>query len=58
MESRALSPEMLAGQDCVVIVADHSAYDWRVIAEHSPLLVDTRGATRGLSTKAGRIIRA
>ncbi len=28
--------------DCVVIVTDHSVYDWRAIKEHAALLVDTR----------------
>jgi UDP-N-acetyl-D-glucosamine dehydrogenase len=58
MESQALTVEMLASQDCVVIVTDHSAYDWKFVAEHAPLLVDTRGATRGLGLPPGRVVRA
>ncbi len=58
MESQALTPEMLGGQDCVVIVADHTAYDWEAVARHSPLLIDTRGATRGLKAPPGRIVKA
>ncbi len=52
MESRALSPEVLGGEDAVVIVTDHSAYDWRMIVEHAPLVIDTRGATRGLGSRS------
>jgi UDP-N-acetyl-D-glucosamine dehydrogenase len=58
MTSQALTPEYLAGQDCVVVVTDHSAYDWNAIIAHAPLVVDTRNATRGVATGPGRIVRA
>jgi len=32
--------------DCVVLVTDHAAFDYSAIAEHSPLIVDTRNAFR------------
>ena len=38
--------------DCVVIVADHSAYDWAHVAEHAHVILDTRMATRGVNGKA------
>ena len=31
MESQELTPEYLESRDCVVIVTDHSAYDWERI---------------------------
>ena len=34
--------------DCVLIVTDHSDYDYVWIAEHASLVVDTRNATRGI----------
>ena len=43
-----LTAEVLAEQDCVVIVTAHSSYDYAWISEHAPTLVDTRGVTRGL----------
>src|SRR6202035_2354103 len=52
LESQALTPKYLQAQDCVVIVTDHSAYDWVDIVKHSELVVDTRNATR--EVKAGR----
>jgi UDP-N-acetyl-D-glucosamine dehydrogenase len=58
MTSQLLSPEFLAAQDCVVIVADHSAYDWHWIVNHASLVVDTRNATRGIEAPPGRIVRA
>jgi UDP-N-acetyl-D-glucosamine dehydrogenase len=34
--------------DCVLIVTDHSDYDYRRIVEQSQLVVDTRNATKGI----------
>jgi UDP-N-acetyl-D-glucosamine dehydrogenase len=56
--SQPLTPEYLCAQDCVVIVTDHSAYDWPSILEHAALVVDTRNATGGLPQGRARIVRA
>jgi len=45
----------LALYDCVLIVTDHSTYDYRRIVAESRLVVDTRNATRGIL--ASNIIR-
>jgi UDP-N-acetyl-D-glucosamine dehydrogenase len=58
MESCELTPESLASQDCVLIVTDHSAYDWPWIVAHAPLVIDTRNATRGVTEHRDRIIKA
>jgi len=34
--------------DCVLIVTDHSDYDYEWIAQHASLVVDTRNAMRGI----------
>ena len=39
----------LAAADCVVIVTDHSSYDWEAIAAAAPLVVDTRHVLADLS---------
>ena len=39
-------PESLARADCVVVLTDHSAFDWRMVAKASRLVVDTRNALR------------
>jgi UDP-N-acetyl-D-glucosamine dehydrogenase len=36
--------------DAVVIVTDHSTYDYRAIVEQSQLVVDTRNATKGIDS--------
>ena len=42
--------ENLGQYDCVLIVTDHSDYDYRHIVKESQLVVDTRNATRGLDS--------
>ncbi len=44
LTSSNLTKEYLAEQDCVLIVTDHSAFDYQFIVEHSRLIVDTRNA--------------
>jgi len=46
LKSVALDPGVLARYDCVVVVADHDAFDFAMIAEHARLVVDTRGRYR------------
>jgi UDP-N-acetyl-D-glucosamine dehydrogenase len=58
MESVPLSSEFLAGQDCVLIATDHSAYDYEFIARHSPLVVDTRNATKNIRFGREKIYKA
>ncbi len=58
MTSQELTPEYLRSRDCVVIVTDHSAYDWELIVRNAPLVVDTRNATRGVRVEEGQVIRA
>jgi len=57
-DSRPLTPEYLASQDCVLIVTGHSAYDWAAIVASAPLVVHTGGATRGIDSPPGRVVRA
>ena len=46
MESLELSEANLHSMDCVVIVTDHTAFDYAWIVEHAPVVVDTRNATQ------------
>jgi UDP-N-acetyl-D-glucosamine dehydrogenase len=39
-----LEPETVAAADCVMIVTDHSAVDYRMIRRKAKLVVDTRNA--------------
>jgi UDP-N-acetyl-D-glucosamine dehydrogenase len=58
MASQELTPEYLASRDCILIVTDHSAYDWPWIAQHASLIIDTRNAMKNVRRSKGKIIRA
>jgi UDP-N-acetyl-D-glucosamine dehydrogenase len=47
--------EKLDDYDCVLIVTDHSSYDYARIVDEARLVVDTRNATRGLVSE--KIVR-
>jgi UDP-N-acetyl-D-glucosamine dehydrogenase len=46
--SQELSTALLQSCDCVLIATDHSTYDWAKIVADAPLVVDARGATKGI----------
>lgn len=46
LSSIDLSPEVLAGFDAVILLTDHSEFDYDMIKENAPILVDTRGKYR------------
>jgi UDP-N-acetyl-D-glucosamine dehydrogenase len=46
--------ENLGQYDCVLIVTDHSDYDYKKIVAEAKLVVDTRNATNGI--KSGKIV--
>jgi UDP-N-acetyl-D-glucosamine dehydrogenase len=58
MDSQELTEAFLAGQDCMLVVTDHTAYDMAHVARHARLVVDTRNALRGLEGLGARIRKA
>lgn len=58
MESSPLTEEFLASLDCVLIVTDHSAYDYDLIVRHAPLVIDSRNATKNVSEGREKICKA
>jgi UDP-N-acetyl-D-glucosamine dehydrogenase len=44
LKSVALSPDVLKSMDCVLILTDHDAVDYGMLAENATLVVDTRNA--------------
>lgn len=42
-----LTAETLATADCVVVITDHSSFDWTWIGSNARLIVDTRNALKG-----------
>ena len=55
LPSLDLTAANLKKQDAVVLVTDHTAVDYGLIARHARLIVDTRGVYR---TPTGRVVRA
>jgi UDP-N-acetyl-D-glucosamine dehydrogenase len=48
LELESQPEESISGADCVVIVTDHSAFDYRKMVERAALIVDTRNALKGV----------
>ncbi|MGE0608668.1 MAG: nucleotide sugar dehydrogenase, partial [Pirellulales bacterium] len=58
LESQELTPEFLASQDCVVIVTDHTKFDFNFITKHAEVVIDTRNATRGVTHGREKVRKA
>ena len=55
LQMKCAELENLGHYDCIVIVTDHSDYDYRRIVQEAQLVVDTRNATRGI--ESAKIVR-
>jgi UDP-N-acetyl-D-glucosamine dehydrogenase len=55
LQMKCASLENLGQYDCVLIVTDHSDYDYPSIVKESQLVVDTRNATKGI--QSDKIVR-
>lgn len=59
MKSVDLTAQTLASYDAVVIVTDHKAFDYTLIAQHAGLIVDSRNAMAPvLDAIKGRLVKA
>jgi UDP-N-acetyl-D-glucosamine dehydrogenase len=52
MRGTALTPAALRRADLVIVLTDHSAFDYPAIVRHARLILDTRNGTRAV--RAGR----
>jgi UDP-N-acetyl-D-glucosamine dehydrogenase len=57
-DSVPLEPQVLADMDAVIIVTDHSTYDFAEIVKHAGLVIDTRNATQGVVEDRDKIMMA
>ncbi|MBI3798676.1 MAG: nucleotide sugar dehydrogenase [Deltaproteobacteria bacterium] len=46
LRSAELTPTTLQSMDCIVILTNHSAFDYTMTVTHSPLVVDSRNALK------------
>ena len=58
MSSTELTAEFLATQDCALISTDHTAFNYEHIVRHSLLVLDTRNATKNVTTGREKIFKA
>src|SRR3989442_3104022 len=58
MASVELSEDVLKSHDLALITTDHTNFDYQRIVDHSPLIVDTRNATRKVTRGRENIVRA
>ena len=49
IESVRLAPKTIESMDCLVVLTDHSDFDYEMIANHSSLVVDSRNALKSFS---------
>ena len=55
LESLTLDRQVLEGCDCAVVITDHRAFDYELIARHCQNIVDTRNALHGMA--ASQLVR-
>ena len=58
MQSVELTPQALADQDAVLIVTNHSCYDYAWIVANARLVVDTRNACAGVTKGREKVVKA
>jgi UDP-N-acetyl-D-glucosamine dehydrogenase len=58
LASIALSRESIAVFDAVVVVTDHAAFDWDLVAKHARLVIDTRNALASRMTGRSNYVKA
>jgi UDP-N-acetyl-D-glucosamine dehydrogenase len=56
-QSVALTPEAIAAADCVVIVTDHSTFDYNALAKTARLIVDTRNALNHIPAVGAKVVK-
>jgi UDP-N-acetyl-D-glucosamine dehydrogenase len=57
LQSQALSVENLKKADCVLVVTHHDRIDWKLVGEHSRLVVDTRNVMASVQSPKAQIVK-
>ena len=57
-KSVALTPEVIAGYDAVLVSTDHDDVDYAMIEKHAKLIVDTRNVFAKLGLPADKVVKA
>lgn len=57
IESVEIDRTVLTYSDAVIIVTDHSDFNYQFIVDHAPLIIDTRNATRCVTENLDKVIK-
>ena len=57
MKSVKLNAEILKSSDCVVIITDHSNFDYDMVVQNAHLIMDTRNATKNVKKNREKIVK-
>ena len=58
LKSSPLNQKLLHGIDAAVVVTDHSQIDYSWVVKHTPLVIDTRNVTKGMTQWKKKIVKA
>ncbi|MCI0547895.1 MAG: nucleotide sugar dehydrogenase [Candidatus Rokubacteria bacterium] len=56
LDATELTAEALAAADCVLVLTNHSSFDWALVADRARLVVDTRNALRAYRQSRSSIV--
>ena len=57
LTSVTFEADILQAADCVVVVTNHSSYDWEMVVGSSRLVIDTRNATRNVPGNTDNVVK-
>lgn len=57
IKSVQLTKEILQSSDCVAIITDHAKFDYDIVVQNAPLVMDTRNATRNVKKGREKIVK-
>ena len=57
LASQELREEFLKNIDCAVIVTNHTCFDYQWLVDYAPLMIDTRNATKSITTGIEKIVK-
>jgi UDP-N-acetyl-D-glucosamine dehydrogenase len=56
MQSVPFTEEAVRATDCVVIITDHTSFNYALLADHARLIVDTRNAMGRVKANSARVV--
>jgi UDP-N-acetyl-D-glucosamine dehydrogenase len=56
LTSQQMTPDLVRSVQCIVVTADHTAFDYEMVLENATMIVDTRNAFGSRGLKSEKII--